>query len=114
MALRGTRLPSASWRNPVSIGCWMRMRTSTTSPRRASGGIWMRESATLAAVGAGGFPHLDVDRVGPEAAVGELDDGQHALRAVQAHARAELGAARMRAEPEARHLAHRVFPGKEV
>src|SRR5687767_353700 len=100
MALRATRSPPASRRKPVSIGCWMTTRTSTISPRFASLGSWMRASAMSAAVGAGGFAHLDRHLIGPEAAVGELGDGGDALRAVEPDARAHLGAPRMRPEVE--------------
>src|SRR5258706_7874473 len=41
MTLRLMRCPTSSWRYPVSIGCWIRMRTSMTSPRLASRGIWI-------------------------------------------------------------------------
>src|SRR5688572_5325401 len=114
MALRGTRLPSASRRKPVSMGCWMTMRTSTSSPRLASLGTWMRASAMSAAVGARGFAHLDGDLVGPEAAVGKLGDRRHALGAVEPDARAHFGAPGMRPEIERGHLAHRVLLGDEV
>src|SRR3990172_8708648 len=110
MALRRWRTPFASRRKPVSIGCWMTMRTSTGSPGFAWGGTWMRASATLV-LRTGGFAHLDLDHVGPERAVGELGDGDHALRAVQAQARGELGAREVRAEVERGHVAHRVLLG---
>src|SRR5688500_6696971 len=114
MALRATRSPPASRRKPVSMGCWMTMRTSTSSPRFASLGSWMRARAMSAAVGARGFAHFDGHLVGPEAAVGELGDGRDALRAVEADARAHLGAPGMRPEVERGHLAHRVLLGDEV
>src|SRR5687767_4090940 len=113
MALRRWRTPASSRRKPVSIGWRMEMRTSTASPRAAWSGSWMRARATLV-LRASGFAHLDLDHVGPERAVGEAGDGDHALRAVQAQARGELGAGELRPEVERRHVAHRVFLRDEV
>src|SRR5688500_19841260 len=113
MALRRWRTPFSLRRKPVSIGWRMAMRTSTASPRAALSGSWMRASDTLL-LGAGRFADLDLDHVGPERAVGELGDGDDALRAVQAQARGELGAGEVRPEVEVRHVAHRVLLGDDV
>src|SRR2546426_6962170 len=45
IALRGTRSPCGARRKPVSIGCWITMRTSTSSPRLASWGRSILASA---------------------------------------------------------------------
>src|SRR2546423_15508170 len=78
------------------MGCWMRMRTSITSPRLASRGIWILAamvsvSSGSAFVETGGKRHHDGRSVVPERAVGELRDGGHALAAGEPHARVDLG-----------------------
>src|SRR5258705_4251219 len=98
MTLRLIRRPTSSWRYPVSIGCWMRMRTSMTSPRLASRGIWILAATIFpsgsALVQAGGERDHDRRRVVPERSVGELRDCGHALAAGEPHARVDLGLAR--------------------
>src|ERR1700675_4523953 len=103
------RCPTSSWRYPVSMACWMTMRTSITSPRFASLGIWIRAAMPGSAlVQAGGQRHPDFGGVGPEGAVGHLRRGSDALAARQAHARADFGSAGARAQVEARHMRDRV------
>src|SRR2546421_2078976 len=97
------------------MGCWMRMRTSITSPRLASRGIWILAamvsvSSGSAFVETGGKRHHDGRSVVPERAVGELRDGGHALAAGEPHARVDLGLARARAQVEIRHVGLRVPP----
>src|SRR5260221_11921349 len=113
MALRFTRSPF-SRRKPVSIGCWITRRTSTVSPRLAFSGSRMRAMATLAAVGAGGFPHLDLHGVGPERAVGKFGHRDHALRAVEADSRADLGPRGIWSEIKNPPFAHRILLGGHV
>src|SRR5882672_10763172 len=113
MTLRLMRRPTSSWRYPVSIGCWMSMRTSITSPRLASRGIWILAATVCvpsgsALVQAGRERDHDGRRVVPERAVGELRDGGHALAAREPHARVDLGLARARSQIEIRHVRHRV------
>src|SRR6266571_8512104 len=114
MTLRLMSRPTSSWRKPVSIGCWIRTRTSTTSPRFACRGIWIRAAIVLALVQAGGEGDDDRRGVGPERAVGELRDRGHALASREAYARVDLGLACARAEVEARHVRHRVAVGVQV
>src|SRR6267154_1953771 len=112
MTLRLIRRPTSSWRYPVSIGCWIRMRTSMTSPRLASRGIWILAATIFpsgsALVQTGGERDHDGRRVVPERSVGELRDGGHTLAAGEPHARVDLGLARARAQIEIRHVRHRV------
>src|SRR6266702_159957 len=108
MTLRLMSRPTSSWRKPVSIGCWIRTRTSTTSPRFACRGIWIRAAIVLALVQAGGEGDDDRGGIGPERGVGELRDRGHALASREAPARVDLGLSRPRAEVAARHVGHRV------
>src|SRR5580765_7437131 len=96
------------------MGCWMTMRTSTASPRRALGGTWILAVIALAPVQAGQFVHGHVDGIEPEAAVGELRDRRNALRAVQPQARLDLRAAVVRAHEEGRHARYRVLVCDEL
>src|SRR5688572_5849970 len=80
----------------------MAMRTSITSPRLASCGSWTRATMSRG-VQAGRLGHFHLGTSGPERTVGELCHSEHALRAVQAHARHQDRAARLRAQMEARH-----------
>src|SRR2546427_10021177 len=114
MTLRLINRPTSSWRKPVSIGCWIRTRTSMTSPRFACRGIWIRAAIGLALVQAGGEGHDDRRGIGPERSVGELRDRGHALASREAHARADLRAAGPRAEGEVRHVAHRTALGIQM
>src|SRR2546428_2425137 len=114
MTLRLMTRPTSSWRKPVSIGCWIRTRTSTTSPRFACRGIWIRAAIVLALVQAGGEGHDDRRGIGPERSVGELRDRGHALASREAHARVDLRAAGPRAEVEVRHGAHRIALGVQA
>src|ERR1700716_481584 len=98
MTLRLIRCPTSSWRYPVSIGCWIRMRTSMTSPRLASRGIWILAATVSlpsgsALVQAGRERDHDRRRVVPERPVGELRDGSDSLAAREPHARVDLGLA---------------------
>src|SRR2546422_951992 len=113
MTLRLMRCPTSSCRYPVSIGCWMRMRTSMTSPRLASRGIWILAATICVSSGSafvetGGKRDHDRRRVVPERAVGELRDGGHSLAAGEPHSRVDLGLARARSQIEIRHVGHRV------
>src|SRR5436190_19970763 len=95
------------------MGCWIRMRTSMTSPRFASRGIWILAATVCvpsgsALVETGGKRDHDRRRVVPERAVGELRDCGHALAAGKPHARVDLGLARARAQIEIRHVGDRV------
>src|SRR6266704_718748 len=113
MTLRLMRCPTSSWRYPVSMGCWMRIRISMTSPRLASRGIWILAAmvpfpSASAFVETRGKRDHDRRRVVPERAVGELRDGGHSLAAGEPHARGDLGLARARAQIEIRHVGHRV------
>src|SRR5713101_4693466 len=114
MTLRLMSRPTSSWRKPVSIGCWIRTRTSMTSPRFACRGIWIRAAMVLALVQAGGEGDDDRRGIGPERAVGELRERGHALAACEPHARVDLGLARSRAEVEVRHVGHRVAVGVQA
>src|SRR5439155_9027474 len=113
MTLRLMRCPTSSCRYPVSMGCWMRMRTSMTSPRLASRGIWILAATVCVSSGSalvetGGQRDHDRRRVVPERAVGELRDRGHALAAGEPHARVDLGLAGARAQIEVRHVGNRV------
>src|SRR5213592_4994295 len=95
------------------MGCWMRMRTSITSPRLASRGIWILAATVCvpsgsALVETGGKRDHDRSGVVPERAVGELGDGGHALAAREPHARIDLCLARARPQIEIGHVGHRV------
>src|SRR5882757_7280270 len=94
------------------MGCWIRMRTSMTSPRLASRGIWILAATIFptgsALVQAGGERDHDRRRVVPERSVGELRDGGHPLAAREPDARVDLGFAGAGSEIEIRHVRHRV------
>src|SRR5216683_397114 len=113
MTLRLMSRPTSSWRYPVSMGCWMRIRISVISPRLASRGIWILAAMVpfpsgSAFVETRGKRDDDRRRVVPERAVGELRDGGHSLAAREPHARVDLGLARARSQIEIRHVRHRV------
>src|SRR3989449_11328899 len=113
MTLRLMRCPTSSWRYPVSMGCWMRIRISMTSPRLVSRGIWILAAMVpfpsgSAFVETRGKRDHNRRRVVPERAVGELRDGGHSLAAGEPHPRVDLGLARAGSQIEIRHVWHRV------
>src|SRR5215510_14292928 len=103
MTLRLIRWPTSSCLYPVSMGCWISTRTSTTSPFFAFAGSWMR-AVMSALVQAGGQRHHDSRGVLPEAAVGHLRHCGHLLAAREPHARVDFGLAGARAQVEVRHV----------
>src|SRR3974390_552674 len=103
MTLRLVGWPTSSRRYPVSIGCWIRMRTSTISPFFAFAGTWTR-AAMSALVEAGRQRDGDRSEALPEGAVRERRHRRHLLAAGQPHARVDLGLPRARAEIEVRHV----------
>src|SRR5688572_32947556 len=102
----------ASKRKPVSIGCWIAMRTSITSPRFADFAVWTRPTMS-AGVQAGRFGDLDLGAARPPGAVGELRHGQHLLGAVQPHAGGDLGTPGPGSQVKSRHERPRIAPGEQ-
>ena len=106
MMSRGTRRPSASGRYPVSIGCAIVARISTTSPRRACRGTWISARTVVAIAAArAGPPSMHAASVTrtstaccqtlPSLSARQRDD---VLRGREANPRRHLGAAVARPE----------------
>src|SRR5205823_1785896 len=116
MMSRGISSPVCVRRNPVSMGCWASVLTSTISPRFARAGTVTTARAILdqAFLEAGRERDHDLGAVGPERAVAHLGDRGHALRVGEAHARRERRAPGARAQADAYHLGPRVLLGEGV
>src|SRR5213076_808490 len=116
MMSRGISSPVCVRRNPVSMGCWASVLTSTISPRFARAGTVTTARAILDQP----FPEAgrerdhDLGAVGPERAVAHLGDRGHALRVGEAHARGYARASRARSEMDAHHLRQRVLLSEHV
>src|SRR5438034_11030714 len=104
MMSRGISSPVCVRRNPVSMGCWASVLTSTISPRFARAGTLTMARAILdqAFLEAGRERDHDLGAVGPERAVAHLGDRGHAPRVGEAHARGERRAPGPRGRSEER------------
>src|SRR5439155_16530184 len=109
MMSRGISSPVCVRRNPVSMGCWASVLTSTISPRFARAGTLTMARAILdqAFLEAGRERDDDLGAVGPERAVAHLGDRGHALRVGEAHARRARRAPRAWAQTDASIIGER-------
>src|SRR5918999_1353536 len=95
----------------------MASRTLTISPFFTCGGSWMR--ATLMggpsrSVQTRGLGHFDFGRAEPPRSIRQSGEHVHALRAVEAHARRHLRAARERIEMERGDVRTRIAFGENM
>src|SRR6267154_148062 len=114
MMSRGISSPVCVRRKPVSIECAASVLISMISPRFARAGTVTTARAILdqAFLETGGERDHDLGAVGPERAVGELGDREHALCVGEAYARRQARAPRARAEMDAHHVGQRVLLGE--
>src|SRR3954468_5903121 len=99
MMSRGTTLPSAPGRKPVSIGWAIITRTSMTSPGRALAGTWISVRAISGGLLDAGGEHDDhVHRVGPDAAIVHARQRHQLLAGCEADARGQFRLAGARAD----------------